>query len=499
MSLRPLFSLILAWAVVNGVTSSDAAERDTIRPNVLFILCDDLRWDALSCAGNQHVRTPQIDRLAREGVFFRNTFCTTSLCSPSRASILSGLHAHAHGVTNNFTEYPADLASFPRLLQAAGYETAYVGKWHMGEENDGQRPGFDHFVTHKGQGKYFDTEFATNGQKGELISGYYTHVVTDLAESWIKRPRSKPWMMMLGHKAPHSFYFPEKKYEHAFDHVQVRYPESAFQLADKPKWITDRLNTWHGIYGPLFDWRKKFPDDRPEAVKDFEAMTRAYWGTILSVDDSVGRLTQLLHERGELDNTIVVFMGDNGLLNGEHGMVDKRTMHEPSIRIPLIVRFPKLTPAHCPKSIESMILTVDMAPSLLDLCGVEAPKTIHGRSWRQLVTAGDPAWRKSFLYHYNYEKQFPYTPNVRGVRTDDWKYVRYPHGDGKPDRHMAELYHLACDPHERCNLVNDPACADIIRHLQAELIRQMAAVGIGDDKMPLDDGVKQQLPDQKIR
>ncbi len=469
------------------------------RPNLLFILCDDLRWDALGCAGHPHLKTPHIDRLAREGVFFKNAFCTTSLCSPSRASILSGLYAHAHGVTNNFTEYPADLASFPQLLQAAGYETGYIGKWHMGEENDSKRPGFDYFATHKGQGKYFDTEFNLNDERREVLPGYYTHVVTGLAESWIKRPRTKPWVMMLGQKAPHSFYFPEKKYERAFDQVDVKYPDSAFDLKNKPAWITQRLDTWHGIYGPLFEWRKKFPDRSPEAVKDFAAMTRAYWGTILSVDDSVGRLTKLLESRGELDRTIVVFMGDNGLLNGEHGMVDKRTMHEPSLRIPLIVRFPALTPTDRSRVIEQLVLTVDVAPSVLDLCGVAGPKNIHGRSFRKLVTDGDPAWRSSFAYHYNYEKQFPYTPNVRGVRTDDWKYIHYPRGDGKPDRHMAELYHITNDPNERRNLINDPAAAEKLRELQAELARQLTVIGITTDKMPLDEGIKAQLPDQKIR
>ena len=153
----------------------------------------------------------------------------------------------------------------------------------------------------------------------------------------------KPWLLILGHKAPHSFYMPEPKYEQAFDAVPVQYPASAFELDDKPAWIKDRLDTWHGIYGPLFEWRKKFPDDRPEAVKDFANMVRAYWGTILSVDDSVGRLCAWLEESGQLDNTIFVFIGDNGLLNGEHGMVDKRTMHEPSIRMPLVVRYPGLT------------------------------------------------------------------------------------------------------------------------------------------------------------
>lgn len=497
-----VLSVVDLLAGCSGDSSAGAAE--TARPNILFVLCDDLRWDCLGCAGHPYLKTPHIDRLAQEGVFFQNAFCTTSLCSPSRASILSGLYAHSHGVTNNFTEYPTDLASFPKQLQASGYTTAYLGKWHMGEENDEKRPGFDYFVTHKGQGKYLDTEFNLDGAKREVIPGYYTTVMTDLAVKWLDRQfdasHGKPWVMMLGHKAPHSFYFPEEKYQHAFDSVEVKYPDTAFALDDKPKWIKDRLPTWHGIYGPLFEWRKKFPDDRPEAVKDFAVMTRAYWGTILSVDGSVGRLTAWLAEHKQLDNTIVVFMGDNGLLNGEHGMIDKRTMHEASIRIPLIVRYPGLTAVNSPKRITQQVLTVDTAPSLLDLCGVKAPDKLHGKSWRRLVQkGGDPTWRHSFLYHYNYEKQFPYTPNVRGVRTDEWKYIHYPHGDGSPDKHMAELYDLKSDPEERRNLIAKPEYAARVKELQAELTRVMAEVGIQHDKMPLDEGIKQQLPDQKIR
>ncbi|MFM8619355.1 MAG: sulfatase [Opitutaceae bacterium] len=472
------------------------------RPNILFILTDDQRWDALSLAGHRHLRTPNIDRLGREGVYFRNAFCTTSLCSPSRASILSGLYAHAHGVTNNFTEYPAALPSFPRVLQAAGYDTAYIGKWHMGEDNDEPRPGFNWFVTHKGQGKYFDTEFNLNGTRREVVKGYYTHVVTGMAEDWLRRPRDgKPWLLMIGHKAPHSFYFPEPKYERTFAQVPVPYPETAFMLDDKPAWIRERLHTWHGIYGPLFEWRKKFPDDSPAAVKDFEAMTRAYWGTILSVDDSVGRLHALLRERGELDNTIIVFMSDNGILNGEHGMVDKRTAHEPSMRIVQLVRYPGLTPTDRPRVIDQQVLTVDVAPSLLELAGAPALTGIHGRSWKQLVQQGDPAWRKSWLYHYNYEKQFPYTPNVRAVRTESWKYSRSPHGDGGPDRHRAELYNIEFDPEERRNLIDHPRYAGVVAEMQRELLQAMREVGLTpeNDRMPVDAGIKQELPDQKIR
>jgi arylsulfatase A-like enzyme len=492
--------VVLLACLILGVSQTVRAET---KPNVVFVLCDDIRWDCLGVAGHPHLKTPNIDRLAKEGIYFKNAFCTTSLCSPSRASILSGLYAHSHKVVNNFTEYPNELPSFPKQLQKAGYESAYIGKWHMGEENDGKRPGFDYFVTHKGQGKYFDTEFNFDGNDRRVVKGYYTSVVTDLALDWLKKPRQKPFLLMLGQKAPHSFYVPEAKYEKAFDHVKVEYPKSAFELADKPEWFKTRLTTWHGIYGPLFDFRKKFPDSSPEAVKDFEAMTRSYWGTILSIDDSVGRLYEQLKASGQLDNTIFVFAGDNGLLNGEHGMIDKRTMHEASIRVPLIVRYPNLTNTpggtKAGEAVNSMVLHVDLAPSLLNLCNAEPLPNIHGKSWVKHVAGSPSDWRKSWFYEYNYEKQFPYTPNIRGVRTDRFKYIRYPHGDGSPDKHLAELYDLSADPLESKNLIKDPAHVGTVKELQAELARLMMETGIEKDEMPLDAGIKNELPDLKIR
>jgi len=493
---------VLTVSAVFCLWSSPArsARADQRRPNVLVILTDDQRWDALGVAGHPHLKTPHLDRLAAEGIHFRNAFCTTSLCSPSRASILSGLYAHRHKVLDNFTEFPADLDSFPRRLQTAGYATAYLGKWHMGENNDEKRPGFDYFVTHKGQGKYYDTEFNVDGQR-RVVPGYYTHVVTDLALDWLKKPRAAdaPFLLMVGHKAPHSFYTPEPKYAQVYDDVAIEYPASAFQLDDKPAWFQKRLDTWHGIYGPLFDYRKKFPDRRAEAVKDFAAMTRAYWGTIRSVDDSVGRLVAALRESGELDRTIIVFLGDNGLLNGEHGMVDKRTMHEPSIRVPLLVRYPALSPVDRPQKIDAMVLHHDLAPSILDLCGLPPLAKIDGQSWKPLVEGKESNWRKSWFYEYNYERQFPYTPNVRGVRTERWKYIRYPHGDGGPDRHLAELYDLSVDPLESRNLIKDPRYRTQIAELHAELERLQRAAGLEPDVMPLDAGILDRLPDLKIR
>lgn len=469
------------------------------RPNVLFILCDDLRPDALGCCGSRHVKTPNIDALAAGGVRMQNAFCTTSLCSPSRASILTGLYAHRHGVRDNFTELPAALPHWPGRLHESGYATAYLGKWHMGEGNDAPRPGFDWFVTHKGQGKYFDTEWNVNGERRETPKGYYTHVVTDYALDWLKkREAGKPWALCIGQKAPHSFYTPEEKYAHTFDAIPVPYPASAFMLDGKPDWIRQRLSTWHGIYGPLFEWRKKYPDDRPEAVQDFEHMVHAYWGTVLSVDDSVGRLVAFLKGSGQFTNTVIVFMGDNGLLEGEHGMVDKRTMHEPSIRIPIIACGPGL-PAG--KVVTNQVLALDTAPSVLDLCGAPALAGIQGRSWRALANRGDPAWRTAWFYEYNYEKQFPYTPNIRGIRTDRWKFMRYPHGDGTPDRHLPELYDLAADPGELRNLAAEPDLAGARRDLEKQLAAVLADEGLtpATDRMPLDEGVKSELPDKAIR
>ncbi len=489
------------------------------RPNIVVILTDDQRWDCLGCADQPYlgIRTPNLDRLASEGARFRNMFVTTSLCSPSRASFLSGLYAHTHRVINNFTDFPADLPSYPRQLKAAGYETAYIGKFHMGEQSDEPRPGFDYWVTHKGQGRYYDNVFNINGRREEK-KGYYTTVVTDMAVEWLRRRHERPFLLILGHKAPHGPFVPEDRYGHLYDEVKIDYPATAFALEGKPKWIEQRLDTWHGIYGPLYGFRKDFPDRSSAGVRAFGEFVRRYLGTIQSVDDSTGRILRTLADTGRLDNTLVIFTSDNGFLLGEHGMIDKRTMHEESIRVPLLARWPKrIRPGTV---IDEMVLNIDLAPTLVDLAGAEALPKTHGRSWAVLLDrgatspeqpqgagsganpgrgAGRDGWRTSWYYEYNYEKQFPYTPNVRGVRTADWVYMHYPHGDGGPDRHKAELYDLKADPHETRNLIDDPACAGKLGELKAELERLMKDCGALPDSMPLDEGVKTELPEKAIR
>jgi len=478
-----LFACIILPIVLGktGICSEDSS-----MPNVVFILSDDHRWDCLSIAGHPYLQTPHMDRIAKEGVRFANMFVTTSICSPSRVSILSGLYAHAHGVTNNHTDYPENLRTFPLQLQAAGYATAYIGKWHVNDNSDDPRPGFDYWASHKGQGVYHDAPFNINGER-KILEGYYTERVTDLAVDWIKdQSRDRPFMLMLGHKVPHTPPTPQPQFA-LFDDVQISYPASVFNLDNKPDWITRRLPTWHGIHGPLWGLRDNFPDSTPEGVDAFAAFVRSYYAMVLSLDNSVGRILAVLEDTGQLDNTLLIYSSDNGFLLGAHGMMDKRAAHEESIRVPLLVRYPRLIQPGT--VVDRMVLNVDIAPSILDISGVEPLPNIHGRSWKPLLTDDiNVDWRTSWFYEYNYEKQFPFTPNVRAVRTDEWKYIHYPHGDGSPDRHMAELYHLRDDPLEMNNLINDSRYADKVAELRAELTRLMRKIGALPDRMPLDEG-----------
>jgi arylsulfatase A-like enzyme len=225
--------LSLTAAAFYGCQNMTGGAGITVRPNVVVVFTDDQRGDCLGCVAKPllNMKTPHLDRLAREGALFKNMFVTTSLCSPSRASFLSGLYAHSHGVMNNFTDYPNDLASYPRRLQDAGYHTAYIGKWHMGEQDDQKRPGFDYWITHKGQGKYYDTTFNIDGKR-QVVKGYYTAVVTKMATDWLKtkRRKDKPFLLIVGQKAPHGPFVPEEKYRHTYDQIDIPYPVSGFHL-----------------------------------------------------------------------------------------------------------------------------------------------------------------------------------------------------------------------------------------------------------------------------
>ncbi|MBW3630208.1 MAG: sulfatase [Gemmatimonadetes bacterium] len=478
------------------------------RPNVVFILTDDQRWDTLSVLPDAErffpaLKTPHMDRLANEGVRFANAFCTWSLCSPSRASFLSGTYPQIHGVRNNFTHYPAErLPSYHTHLKSAGYQTAYVGKWHMGEGDDSHRPPFDYWASHAGQGHYDDTEFnisrAADGTESidsvsfdvqgnrQVIDGYYTNVVTQLAVDWIKNAKG-PFSLQIGHKAPHGKWIPEPKYANLYSDLQLTKPTTASLLTPGlPEWVGRRVATWHGIDGPLYE------------THDYQTFIKTYHQTIPSVDDSIGAVYEALRAKGELENTIIVFAGDNGFLLGEKASIDKRTAWEESIRIPLLIRYPEGLGEG--KVIEDLVMNMDVAPTVLDLAGIEnVEPRMQGRSTRQLADGNAEGWRQSIYYQYNFEKEFPYTPNVRSVRTADWKYIHYPNGEGHPETELAELYHLAEDPKEQRNLINDAAHAEKLAELKAELRRLQQDTGAVPDVMPANPQLSFAMPDAAIR
>lgn len=407
-------------------------------PNIVFILCDDHRYDMAGALGHPWLRTPGIDRLVREGVHFRNAFVTTSLCSPSRASILTGLYAHGHRVVDNFTPLNPSLPTFPALLRKAGYRTAFIGKWHMGGESDEPRPGFDHWVSFRGQGEYFDPELNRNGTRGRA-KGYVSDVLTQEAERFIGETAGRPFLLYLSHKAVHYDFQPAPRHRSLYAGEPVPVPPSMpfreEEYAQMPEWIRRRRYSRQGVDG-MFDHQMTF-----------EAAYRNYCRSLMSVDESVAAVTAALEKRKLADQTIVVYMGDNGFLWGEHGLIDKRTMHEPSIRVPLVAWAPgRFRPGSRPE----MALNLDLAPTFLEAAGAAVPPGMHGRSLMPLLAGGQPPWRSDFLYEYEWEFDYPYTPTLTGLRTERYSYCQTL---GLWDKD--ELYDLADDPHQRRNLLGN--------------------------------------------
>jgi N-acetylglucosamine-6-sulfatase len=392
----------------------------------------------MSCAGHPWLKTPHLDRLAGGGVLFRNAFCTTSLCSPSRASILTGQYAHAHGVVDNATEIPRDRVLFPELLQQTGYRTAFFGKWHMGNESDSPRPGFDHWISFKGQGTYFDPELNVDGARLKA-RGYTTDLLTEEAVRFIRASRGSPFFLYLSHKAPHSFCEPAARHREWYGSDPIPYPPSMANTeasySGKPDWVKRQRKSWHGV------------DAMYDSAVTFDNYYRDYCRTVMSLDDSVGRVMNGLEESGLLNDTLVLYMSDNGLQLGEHGLIDKRTMYEPSIRVPMI--------AHCPDlfggrtSVDGMALNIDVAPTFLDAAGLEPAAGMHGESLLRLLNGAGP-WRNQFLYEYFWQRGFPQTPTVTGLRTERYSYMRY-HGVWD----VNELYDIQSDPFQMCNLLGD--------------------------------------------
>jgi N-acetylglucosamine-6-sulfatase len=429
--------------------------RKGVKPkNILFILTDDHRHDAMSFMKAQSFGdTPTLDRLAREGVHFRNAFVTTALCSPSRASILTGLYAHQHKVVDNNHPIPPGLIFYPQYLQRAGYETAFIGKWHMGNEGDGPQPGFDHWISFKGQGTYLPSEngLNVNGKKVPQ-KGYITDELTEYALDWIgKRDRTKPWMMHLAHKAVHSDFIPAERHKGRYENETFRYPESMKAgVPGRPMWAENQRNSWHGV------------DFAYHGNLDIGTYYKRYMETLLAVDEGIARIMVLLEQRGELEDTLIVYMGDNGFMFGEHGLIDKRAAYEESMRVPLLMRCPSLFKAGT--TVDGVVANIDIAPTMLAAAGLESPAHIAGANLLPLVNDSSTPWRKEILYEYYWERNFPQTPTVHALREDRYKYIRF-HGVWDLD----ELYDLASDPHETDNLFAKPGHEALVARLSEKL------------------------------
>ncbi|MDX1382969.1 MAG: sulfatase, partial [Thermoanaerobaculia bacterium] len=425
-------------------------------PNVVFVLIDDQRWDAFGFTGHPFLETPHLDALAAEGVVFENAFVTTSLCSPSRASILTGQYAHRHRVLDNQTPLPRRHPTFPVLLQRAGYRTGFVGKWHMGGADDAPRPGWDRWVSFPGQGRYYDQTFNVDGVHVPQ-DGYITDRITDYAVDFIAEHAGgeEPFLLYVSHKAVHAGFEPAPR--HRGSYADRRYPhppsmaDTEANYAGKPEWVRRQRRSWHGVDGMY------------NHTVDFDQFARDYAETLRGVDDGVGRLLAALEDRGVLDETMFVFTSDNGFLFGEHGLIDKRAMYEPSIRVPLIVRAPRYAAGGQRRG--QMVLNIDFAPTFIEVAGADVPTEVQGRSFLAILEDPQAAGRDAFLYQYFWERAFPQTPTVLGIRTHTHKLMRY---HGIWDRY--ELYDLVADPDERSNLLADFVTTTEVGNAEARVV-----------------------------
>jgi arylsulfatase A-like enzyme len=417
-----------------GAMAAPLLAKDEPRPNFLFILIDDLRFDAQGCTGHPFVKTPNIDRIAHEGVTFTNAFVTTPLCSPSRASYLTGRYVRSHKVLGNGDNAALShqLVTWPRLLHDAGYETGYAGKWHMGTD-DSPRPGFDRWVSFRGQGVYNDPPLNVDGRRIQA-TGYITDILTDYSVEFLKKQRSKPFVMYLAHKAVHGPFTPAERHKDLFA------KETIVRSANARDNLDGKLVMQRTIDGA--------PAVTPQAVGSSDELIRNQLRCLTAIDEGVGRILKTLEETGQLDNTLVVFTSDNGYFWGEHHLGDKRWAYEESLRIPMFMRYPKRIQAG--SKIGQVVMNVDMAPTMLELGGGSTPADVQGRSITPLFKGGVKNWRNAFLSEYFEEPQQKRTPSWQAVRNPQWKYIHYTELKG-----MDELYDLKKDAGEMKNLIHD--------------------------------------------
>lgn len=456
------------WLAGISILISAAANAAAEQPNIIFVLTDDQRYDEVGFL-NPILETPHMNALAQRGVHFANAFVTTSLCSPSRASILTGQMMHNHGVVDNNRPLPEGLELFPVRLRNAGYQTAFIGKWHMGGRISEPRPEFDYWVSFPGQGTY--TPINAFGQTTQLTvndrkvpqTGYITDELTDYALRFLEaRDQERPFLLYLSHKAVHSNFEPAARHADQYADAEIQLGEAPPADADVPLWVRNQQNSWHGDEFP-------YHSDLP-----LKAFKRQYHRALSAVDDSLGRLQAWLAQEGLEEDTVVILMGDNGFLFGEHGLIDKRNAYEESIRVPLLLSAPGRFGAG--QTVDDIVANIDIAPTLLTLAGVEIPDHYDGMSFAHLPqeTAGDQRsrhdpLRDALTYEYYWEFNYPHTPTTFALRTERYKYIQY-HGVWDTE----ELYDLAVDPGETTNLIEDPDLLEIKVDMRARLYASLA-------------------------
>jgi N-acetylglucosamine-6-sulfatase len=466
LGLGALYCILLALCIIRSVQATATAAESPPRPNIVVVLVDDLRWDELGCMGHPFVKTPCIDRLAHEGLLCRNAFVVVPLCSPSRASFLTGLYAHSHGILDNTNRSARShqLVTFPRVLHDAGYETGWIGKWHMGNDPT-PRPGFDYWVGQPGQGESIDPNLYEEGKLAK-VHGYVTDIFNDRAVSFVRRRHSKPFLLYLSHKGIHpnitqnddgsvsnpaaDNFIPAPRHEKLYADAQIaRRPNAEDRLEGKPA-LTRRVE---GV-----------PPLGPGTGSSDNAILGRL-RMLASIDEGVGQVYQALEQTGQLDNTVFVFTSDEGYFNGEHHLsVERRLAYEESIRIPLLVRYPPLVRPG--STLDPMVLNIDLAPTLLELSGTGASMPVHGRSLVPLLRGQPVPWRTSFLVEYFTDTVFPRVRNMgyTAVRGERYKYIHYNELTG-----MDELYDLQADPYEMQNLISAPSAQATLGQMQAEL------------------------------
>jgi len=442
----------------------------TAAPNIIFIMTDDQQQNAMSAYGNTILKTPNLDRIGAEGIRFTEMFVTNSLCAPSRASFLTGLYSHTHGVTTNgpagsiFGNQPGlkdEQETFVHLLRRAGYHTALVGKWHL----QSLPTGFDQWIVLPGGGgPYNDPEMITNTLRVKF-RGHADDVVCDQALTLLQqRPKDRPFCLLCNFKSPHRNWMPAARFEKVFEDIEIPIPRS---FSDKFVGRPEALRKTEMAVADMPDFRNRGvadtlpPDERKR--QNFQQLAKNYYRALLSVDENVGRVLGFLDKNNLANDTVVIFSSDNGFFLGEHGLFDKRLMYEPSIRVPLLVRFPPRVKAAQVNS-KQMILNIDVAPTILEIAGVLVPTWMQGRSFLPLLEVQGTNWRDAFLYEF-YEYPAEHCARKhRGVRTERWKLI---HFWEQPEEW--ELYDLETDPDEMRNLFGQRAQETRVRDLRHRL------------------------------